>query len=649
MSTRTILTALLTTALTMPVIAQEAPAAAAPVAPAAATAPATPPAAPAATVQGAEPAAGTVSRDKDTLSVDFPDEDIKTILRNVADLFELNLVVPDTLAGKTSIKLRDVTWRQIFQVVLSPVGYTYIEEGNIIKIVSNESLQQEPGATEVFILNNAKASDIKPTIDGLVDAATGGKIVIDNRSNALVITERPSRMGRIRVIIDQLDKATDQVMIETKFVEVTDRDVRNIGVNWASLQGMQVGVGKMQMEWQRNRGQDRQNSQVTDGKVSSDHSVIDGTITTNTNTTGATSNTSLGNAGSYVTGLADPASGVATTFNPTTGAVGGLPATFNTITTNANFTPGTDAVPALAGGNGVAGTPGVPATLPKADALSTFTSANNNGTTSNVSDSVAHTLSDTLSNSVTGAVTSLMGLTNTGGTQRIASAVFSASDFNIIISALKTQNNTKIVSNPTVVTLNNTEAILNIGQEFPIPSYTYNTERGTFEVSGFTYKPIGIILKVTPQVNGRGVIKLTLEPEVSQQNGSTSFGGAGGASIPIIATRKAKTQVSLKDGYTMGIGGLITSAQDHGGTKVPVLGDIPVLGRLFSSKNVNDSITNLLIFITAKTVSADGASPEEVFDPRAVSAVGMSHEDLPGYRAPKGTDMFAHPADFDKK
>jgi type IV pilus assembly protein PilQ len=223
----------------------------------------------------------------------------------------------------------------------------------------------------------------------------------------------------------------------------------------------------------------------------------------------------------------------------------------------------------------------------------------------------------------------------------VASAVFSASDFNVIISALKTQNNTKIVSNPTVVTLNNTEAILNIGQEFPIPSYNYNAERGTFEVSGFSYKPIGVILKVTPQVNGAGIIKLMLEPEVSQQNGSTSFGGAGGASIPIIATRKAKTQVSLKDGYTMGIGGLITSSINHGGTKVPILGDIPLLGRLFSSKAVNDEATNLLIFITAKTVSADGASPEDVFDPRAVEAVGMTREDLPGNRTPKGTDMFA--------
>src|SRR6478736_9738616 len=338
MSTPTILTALLTTALTMPVFAQETPPAAATPAPAAAPAAAavpavTPPAPPAATVQGAEPAASSVSRDKDTLSVDFPDEDIKTILRNVADLFELNLVVPDTLTGKTSIKLRDVTWRQIFQVVLSPVGYSYIEEGNIIKIVSNESLQQEPASTEVFILNNAKASDIKPTVDGLVDAAGGGKIVIDNRSNALVITERPCRMGRVRTIVEQLDKATDQVMIETKFVEVTDRDVRNIGVNWASLQGMQLGVGNIQSTWIRSRGQDESN-----GSTGNNGNVSNRTGTTTTTTMSGTSGaiTSTATTGTTLTPLtttiSDPVTGLVTQVTTPT------PVTNNSNSTNTTST-----------------------------------------------------------------------------------------------------------------------------------------------------------------------------------------------------------------------------------------------------------------------------------------------------------------------
>jgi type IV pilus assembly protein PilQ len=634
MSTRrTLLTALLTTAISLPAFGQSATPAAAEATPPASA----PEATPAVTVEGAKPVAAPVSRDKDTLSVDFPDEDIKTILRNVADLFELNLVVPETLTGKTSIKLRDVTWRQIFQVVLSPAGYTYIEEGNIIKIVSNELLQQEPGTTEVFILNNAKAADIKPTIDGLIDAAGGGKIVIDARSNALVITERPSRMGRIRGIIQQLDKATDQVMIESKFVEVTDRDIRNIGVNWASLQGMQFGVGGISQTWNKSRGQDISNGASTSNITNNGTTSSNTSGTTNLNNTGTTSATTNGttgtstttNTGGTTTGTSTSTTGNTLTPVTTTSTANGVTTSVTTMTIVPSATSSTTQT----------------TTSPSSQTNST--SGTNSTTTSGTSGSTSTSITDAISNGVTDSVNNvinnLASLTNTGSQSRLATAVFSASDFNIIVSALKTQNNTKIVSNPTIVTLNNTEATLNIGEEFPVPSYTYNSERGTFEVSGFTYKPIGVILKVTPQVNGRGVIKMVVEPEVSQRNGATSFGGAGGASIPIIATRKVKTQVSLQDGFTMGIGGLITSSQDHGGTKVPVLGDIPLLGRLFSSKNVNDVSTNLLIFITARTVSADGASPEEVFDPRAVQAVGMSREDLPGNRAPKGTDLFKNP------
>lgn len=566
----------------------------------------TPPAAPeqpAVQVAGAEPAAhGTATRDKDTLSVDFPDEDIKTILRNVADLFELNLVVPDTLVGKTSIKLRDVTWRQIFQVVLTPAGYTYVEEGNIIKVMSAEQLGAEPVATEVFILNNAKAQDIKPTVDGLVDSAAGGKILIDARSNALVVTERPSRMTRIRTIIEQLDKATAQVMIESKFVEVSDSDIRNIGVRWDGLAGMRVGVGNIEQSWQKGANQTRNNG----NNASNSNSGSRITGSNGTTASGTTSSTTSGNTITHVTGIS-PSQSLPTTINLQTGQVSGLPTSLPTFTQQANFDPGS---PATATSNAVP---------ESATALNTFNGGNSNGTTG----STSNTTSDVLSNTVSSAVNNLLGLANTGTQSRLATAVFSAADFNIILSALKTQNNTKVVSNPTIVTLNNAEAMINIGREFPIPSYTYNSERGTFEVSGFQYKPIGVILKVVPQVNAQGTIRLALEPEISQQSDSTTFGGAGGASIPIIDTRKVKTQVSLKDGYTAGIGGLISMSKSHGGTKVPVLGSIPVLGRLFSSKSVNDRTTNLLIFITAKTVNPDGAAPSDVFNAEALQSVGM--------------------------
>lgn len=438
-----------------------------------------PAAEPTATVEGSAPVASSVSRDRDTLSVDFPDEEIKTILRNVADLFELNLVVPDTLTGKTSIKLRDVTWRQIFQVVLSPVGYSYVEEGNIIKVVSNESLLQEPTTTDVVIINNAKAADLVPTITVLIDAAAGGKIVVDARSNALVITERPSRMGRIRQTIEALDKATDQVMIETKFVEVTDRDIRNIGVNWASLQGFQLGVGGINQTFQRSRGQDfTSGSDRTNSSGANSASSSTGTNTTGTTgsssvttTNGSSNDVTVNNTGGVTAVQTTTSTGDLLTFNPTTNlpTVTPVPPVSNTTTTANSPSSQTNT------------------------SNTTSTGSTTTGTTGSTSD-VQNTVTNTLANTASSAVNNLLGLSNTGGTSRVASAVFSSSDFNVILSALKTMNNTKIVSNPTIVTLNNTEAFINIGQEFPIPNYTYNAERGSFEVSGFEYKPIGIIM-----------------------------------------------------------------------------------------------------------------------------------------------------------
>jgi type IV pilus assembly protein PilQ len=523
---------------------------AAPVAVAAAVPAPTPAVAPAAASSGAAatpaaaPAKSKDSSGRDTLSVDFPDEDVRNILRNVADLFELNIIMPESLQGKTTIKLRDVTWRQIFQSVLDPVGYTYVEEGNIIKIIAKDTLNEEPVTTDVFIINYARAGDILPTISSLVDN-TKGKIVVDSRSNSLVITERPTRLSRIKPIIEQLDRATDQVMIESKFVEVTDSDVKNIGVNWASLQNYGLGVSKMSSTFDRTRGQnstngvDSTNGTTDTSSKSTTQQVGSNTSVTNTVTNGVSTNTSVtGNTGS--------------TTNVTTGTVGG-----------------------------------------------------NN------------------------ALTFLNNVANSGGTSREVTALFSADEFRVVLSALQTQGDVKIVSNPTVVTLNNTEATINVGDSQPIPNYAFNQQTGSFEVNGFTYKDIGIILKVTPQVNARGFIKLTLSPEVSQQNGVRKFGEA---ELPIIATRKAVTQVSLKDGYTMGIGGLLSTQTTKGVSKVPVLGSLPVMGRLFRSDTKEEHVTNLIIFITAKTVSADGAPVEQVFESGRVRQLGLHKEDMPGYR-----------------
>jgi type IV pilus assembly protein PilQ len=483
-----------------------------------------------------------VTKGKDTLSVDFPDEEIRNVLRNVADLFELNLVIPEALQGKTSIKLRDVTWRQIFQVVLQPVGYTFVEDGNIIKIVTQESLNLEPLTTEVFILNYAKASEIKPSLDSLVDAKVGGKIVVDARSNALVVTERGSVMQKLKPIVQNLDHATEQVMIESKFIEVTNSDIKNLGVNWASLSSYGVAAGPF--------------TQHYDTKNTADH----GSTYSEANIDDAHRQALLNR------GWVFPA-----------------PVTANGVTTYPDAKAG-----------------------------------------------------DSLDNAFANNLT------------RSTSAVFSADQFAVVLSALKTQSNSKLVSNPTVVTLNNTEATINMGDEVPIPNFTYNQQVGVFEISGFTYKDIGINLKVTPQVNSTGFIKLSVEPEVSSSD-PTKDKHFGTASIPVVTTRKTKTQVTLKDGFTLGIGGMVSRSDTKGGSKVPILGDIPGLGRLFSSENKTNVATNLVIFLTARTIKPDGGDVSEVFDPRLTRQMEIEKSDLPGYRDSSNPFFTPPPPETKKK
>ena len=481
--------------------------------------------------------------DTDMISVDFPNAEIRTVLRNVADLYMLNIVIPEGLQGTTSIKLRDVSWKQIFSVVLETIGYTYIEEGNIIQIISNDTLNFEPPITDIFMLNYAEASDIAATVANMIDAEKGGRVQIDARTNSLIVTERQSRMSTIRQVIERLDKPTLQVMIETRFVEVTNQDVSKIGVKWNSLEEFEVKAGG----------------------ISRGYSNLDTRLGNNTR---GTENTIGDNFGEVDLSVDDAS---------------------------------ISSVPESRSGQFV-----------------------NNLTGQTLLD--ASTASDT--NLQQSAIRNLTDLVHGGDLQRTTNAIFSISQIGYIFSALKTQGNSRLVSHPTVVTLNNQEAEISIGEQFPIPNYQYNEERGSFEVAGFDYKDIGVILKVKPSVNNEGLITLKVNPEVSSRTGEREFGGASGASIPIISTRRTETIISLKDGYTMGLGGLLQASSIEEERKVPLLQKIPGLGAVFRNKEKDGQKMNLLIFITAKILSSGDSDFEDVFSQAQMEDVGLDPDKI---------------------
>ena len=161
------------------------------------------------------------------------------------------------------------------------------------------------------------------------------------------------------------------------------------------------------------------------------------------------------------------------------------------------------------------------------------------------------------------------------------------------INALINNGKANILSKPKITTINGKEATINIGGEVPIPTLTVsdNTTTTTYE-----YKETGIILKYTPRVNDDGYITAKIHTEVSTPTYDAD------TKAYRFNKRSADTQVRLKDGETMVIGGLIGSDESKVMSKIPFLGDLPILGRFFSNVNNSKNESEVIFFVTARIV-----------------------------------------------
>lgn len=205
-------------------------------------------------------------------------------------------------------------------------------------------------------------------------------------------------------------------------------------------------------------------------------------------------------------------------------------------------------------------------------------------------ESAALTKSETLSNALTKT--------------RSWSTVLSASAFELVMSAFIGDGGTDILSAPSVVTMNGTQASVEVAVKRPIPKFTYNEDIGGYEISSFEEKPIGITMKVLPNVSPNGYVTMDLEPKVSNLQGEQPF-GALGFSYPITSEEAVKTRAMVKDGDTIVIGGLIRQEDSFDGQKVPLLHSIPVLGWLFKAHEKTVAKRNLLIFVTPTIINKE--------------------------------------------
>ena len=164
-----------------------------------------------------------------------------------------------------------------------------------------------------------------------------------------------------------------------------------------------------------------------------------------------------------------------------------------------------------------------------------------------------------------------------------------------IFNANVQNQNFNVLSAPQVLTLDNQEAEINVGQDVPVRTQERTSGGGTSEatVNSFEYRPSGIKLKFTPHVSVDGKISLDLYTEVTNIEG-----GATAASNPTFNKRNVKTYVTVNNKQTIVIGGLVSTEKLQAVRKIPILGDIPLLGHLFRRTTLTNKKTNLMVFIT---------------------------------------------------
>lgn len=172
----------------------------------------------------------------------------------------------------------------------------------------------------------------------------------------------------------------------------------------------------------------------------------------------------------------------------------------------------------------------------------------------------------------------------------------------VLLNASGTDKNFNILSTPQILTVDNQEAELNVGEEIPVPTTNRISDTGV-QFYTYEYKSVGVKLKITPHITKKDKITLDFYLEVNSVLGQTTVLEGGSIIPPKLGKRDFNTKISILDGKTIVVGGLITNNKLIEETKVPGLGDIPLLGWFFKRKSVEYRKTNLLVFLTPHIVT----------------------------------------------
>jgi type IV pilus assembly protein PilQ len=425
--------------------------------------------------------AGAVERSA-RISLNLTGVTLGSVLKVMTQKTGINFLIGSDLTGKTiNVYLEDVLVEDALAAIMKANGLWYTRQKGTNIYVIMESPNGPPVATvtEVFHTDYADAMMLKPTLEAVLTEAGG--IVVDQRTNAIVVSDIPENMTTLESIIRELDNPTGQVLIEARIVEVGDEANLDLGVEWGYTdydpdQGMTYGGGFNYVnQWHQET-------------VKND--LYDATDENNTQPQFITEYTLQEHP--EMEGLLDLTFGKWNSF--------------------------------------------------------------------------------------------LDGFQDISGR----------------IRAMERDGLAQVLAEPTILTIDNQEAKIAITSHIAMAKKTTITNEGTVTIEP-VYGDVGVSLNVTPHVNNDDFVTMTIEPEVSSASRSAYFPDEA------VDTRKrtATTTVMAQDGETIVIGGLVRKDVNETHFKVPLLGDIPLLGRLFRKSVESEVKSEVMVFLTPRILGPE--------------------------------------------
>jgi len=442
-------------------------------------------------------AAGTETNAPVVLPIQFQDVPITTAIENLARLANINYLLdpkigygqPDQngqIKAEPTISVRweNVSARQALLAVLDNYNLQLVEDTKtkIARVTIKNPNAPPPLVTRVIQLKYASVSNMESAVQSTLSDKRS-RVVPDARTSQLVVVATDSEQDAVDTLVEQLDKPTRQVLIETRLMEISSSPHTTKGIDWTSTLSAQNIYG-----------------------------------------------------GNYSTFLVPPSAG------STTVGSGGA-----TVTTPP--------------------TPGLPS-------------------------------------GVLAPAPNILGASSVAGFFQ-SPWFLNADGLHVVLSFLNNDADAQTIATPRVVTLDNQTAHIQVTRAEPIFATTAGTQ-GSPGGSQVNYTNLGTILDVTPRISANDYIWLTVVPEVSSVFGTVTKIVAGVENqADEYDVRRVSTQVLIPNSNTLVMGGFIKDNTKNVYTKVPIMGDIPVLGYAFRSENKGIEKDNLLIFITP-TIVKDG-------------------------------------------